>query len=520
MKRFIIFFGVLFVFFGALPETFVAKGQSPPTLAPELKKNLEWLNTDKSLTLAELRGKIVLLDFWTYGCINCIHIIPDLKKLEAKYKNDLVVIGVHSAKFTNERESENIRRIILRYELEHPVVNDADFNIWKSYHIEAYPTQVLINPNGEIVAKFVSEGQLKALDQKIGETVQKFRATGKLDETPIKFALEKDKFADSPLLFPGKVLADEKSDRLFIADSNHNRIVITKLDGTLLDIIGNGQAAPTDGDFSSAAFNHPQGMALDGNSFYVADTNNQLIRRINLDTKTVETVAGTGQQINEVNIGGAARKIPLNSPWDLQIVGSQLFIAMAGNHQIWMMDLTQNTIAPFVGSGLEARTDGSFAKAAFAQPSGLTSDGENLYVADPESNIIRVVNLAKKTVKTLAGGNLYEFGDADGTGDEVRLQHPLGVAVWGKNILIADTYNHKIKILNPAKGVVKTFAGDGKFGDVDGIKSRFHEPGGLSVAGGKLYIADTNNNAIRVLDLETKQVSTLKISGLQLPKSP
>lgn len=508
---------ILFFIFGAQAATFGQGGELKP--APEFKKNRGWLNTDKPVLLSDLRGKIVLLDFWTYGCINCIHIIPDLKKLEAKYKNELVVIGVHSAKFTNERETENIRRIVLRYDLEHPVVNDADMNIWNSYQVKVYPTQILINPNGEIVGKFVSEGQLKPLDQKIGETIAAFRAAGKLDENPIKFALEKDKFADSPLAFPGKVLADAESDRLFIADSNHNRIVVTKLDGTLLEIVGSGRAAATDGDFSSAAFNHPQGMALDGNFLYVADTNNQLIRRINLETKKVETAAGTGAQINNINVGGAARKIPLNSPWDLQIVGRQLFVAMAGNHQIWMMDLTENTIAPFAGSGFERRADGSFAKATFAQPSGLAYDGKNLYVADAESNIISAVDLTKKSVRTLVGGDLYDFGDADGAGDTVRLQHPLGVALWGKNILLADTYNHKIKILNPGAGTVRTFAGDGKFGNDDGKKSRFYEPGGLSVAGNQLYIADTNNHAIRVLNLETKQVSTLKINGLQ-PSEP
>ena len=519
MKQ-LIFLLIMFAAFNIAEQTNTFGQQKALERAPEFKKNQGWLNTDKPLTLAELRGKIVLLDFWTYGCINCIHIIPDLKKLEAKYKNELVVIGVHSAKFTNERQSENIRRIILRYELEHPVVNDAELNIWKSYHAEVYPTQVLINPDGEIVAKTSGEGQLKLLDQKISETVEKFRAAGKLDEMPIKFALEKDKFADSALLFPGKVLADEKSNRLFIADSNHNRIVVSSLDGTLLDVIGNGQAARADGNFQTAEFNHPQGMALDGNFLYVADTNNQLLRRIDLNAKTVETVAGTGQQINEVSVGGAARKIPLNSPWDLQLIGKRLFVAMAGDHQIWMMDLTENTIGPFAGSGNEERADGSFTKAAFAQPSGLASDGANLYVADAESNVIRAIDLEKKSVKTLAGGNLYDFGDIDGTGDEVRLQHPLGVVMWNKNILIADTYNHKIKILNSGKETVKAFAGDGKFGDTDGAKPRFYEPGGLSLAGSKLYIADTNNNAIRVLDLATKQVSTLKINGLQTPKSP
>lgn len=485
--------------------------------APEFKKNRGWLNTDHPLTLAELRGKVVLLDFWTYGCINCIHIIPDIKKLEAKYKNQLVVIGVHSAKFTNERETENIRRIILRYEIEHPVVNDAEMNIWNSYHAEGYPTLILINPSGEIVYKSFGEGQRKLLDQKIGETVSAFKTAGKLDEKPIKFVLETDKFANSPLLFPGKVLADASSDRLFIADTNHNRIVVTKLDGTLLEIIGCGEAARGDGDYATAAFDHPEGMALGENFLYVADTANQLIRRIDLSAKKVETIAGTGQQIYSYQRGGAAQQIPLNSPWDLQLAGNQLFVAMAGDHQIWVLDLANNTIAPFAGDGIEKRQDGDLSKSSFAQPSGLAADGSELYVADAESNIIRAIDLNKKTVKTLAGGNLYDFGDVEGTGDAVRLQHPLGIVVWDKKLLLADTYNHRIKILNPATGTVKNFAGDGKYGDQDGEKPKFYEPGGISLAGAKLYIADTNNQAIRVLDLTTKQVSTLKIDRLQAP---
>lgn len=508
---------ILFTPFGAAAQTALPEKQNLPEIAPEFKKKREWLNTGKPLLLSELRGKIVLLDFWTYGCINCIHIIPELKKLEAKYRNELVVIGVHSGKFENERETENIRRIILRYELEHPVVNDADFSIWNAYRVEAYPTQILIDPAGKIIFKTVGEKQLSLLDGKIGETAAAFRASNKLDEKPIKFALERDKFADSPLLFPGKVLADEKTDRLFIADSNHNRIVVARLDGALLEIIGSGKAGLTDGDFQSATFNHPQGMALDGNSLYVADTANQMIRRIDLSAKKVETVAGTGAQVYENQTGGAARKTPLNSPWDLLIAGDQLFVAMAGNHQIWRMDLAKNTIAPFAGSGREERADGGYAKSAFSQPSGLAFDGKNLYVADAESNVVRAINLTEKTVKSLAGGDLYVFGDVDGTGDDVRLQHPLGVAAWGKNILIADTYNHKIKILNPAARTVKTFIGDGKYGNSDGKQARFYEPGGLSVAGNNLYIADTNNHSIRVADLTTGRVTTLKISGLQIP---
>src|SRR5687767_13356370 len=234
--------------------------------APEITGGRGWLNTDKPLSLAALKGKVVLLDFWTYGCINCIHIIPDLKKLEAKYPNELVVIGVHSAKFVNERETENIRRIILRYEIEHPVINDADFKIWNSYAIDAWPTQVLIDPAGYVVGTVSGEGNYELLDGAIGKTIEEFRKRGELNEQPLSLALERAKMGDMPLAFPGKVLADEKSDRLFIADSNHNRIVITRLDGTLIDTVGIGAPGAADGLFESASFYRPQGMALDGDS--------------------------------------------------------------------------------------------------------------------------------------------------------------------------------------------------------------------------------------------------------------
>ncbi len=197
--------------------------------APEITGGRGWLNTDKPLSLAALKGKVVLLDFWTYGCINCIHIIPDLKRLEAKYPRELVVIGVHSAKFDNEKETENIRRIIMRYEIEHPVYNDADFRVWQSYGVRAWPTQVLIDPAGYVIGAISGEGNYDPIDQAIAKTVEEFRKRGELNEEPLKLSLERAKVGDLPLAFPGKILADATSDRLFIADSNHNRIVITKL---------------------------------------------------------------------------------------------------------------------------------------------------------------------------------------------------------------------------------------------------------------------------------------------------
>jgi len=486
--------------------------------APELSGGRGWLNTDKPLSLAALKGKVVLLDFWTYGCINCMHIIPDLKKLEKKYPNELVVIGVHSAKFENEKDTENIRRIVLRYEIEHPIVNDADFVIWRSYAVDAWPTRYLIDPGGYIIGKLSGEGGYEALDKAIADSIAEFRKRGELNEAPLKLVLERAKVGDLPLAFPGKILADQKSDRLFIADSDHNRIVIAKLDGTLIETIGTGVHGAQDGSFDQATFFRPQGIALAGETLYVADTENHLIRQIDLKSKSVKTIAGTGQQSREYGRSGPARSIALNSPWDLQLVGRALYMAMAGPHQIWKLDLDKQEVSTFAGSGREARLDGPPDEAAFAQPSALATDEKTLYVSDAEANIIRAINLGPKgKVSTLVGGDLFDFGDQDGSGNDVRLQHPLGLALWNGKLLIADTYNHKIKLLDPAARSVKSFAGTGKPGQADGAKPSFYEPGGLAVAGDKLYVADTNNHAIRVIDLQTKETKTLAIKGLQPP---
>jgi thiol-disulfide isomerase/thioredoxin len=486
--------------------------------APELTGDRGWLNTDKPLSLTALKGKVVLLDFWTYGCINCMHIIPDLKKLEKKYPNELVVIGVHSAKFENEKDTENIRRIILRYEIEHPIVNDADFAIWRSYSVNAWPTRYLIDPAGYVIGRLSGEGGYEAIDRLIGETIADFRKRGELNEAPLKLALERAKVGDLPLAFPGKILADEKNQRLFIADSDHNRIVVAKLDGTLIDTIGTGVHGADDGSFDRATFFRPQGMALNGDTLYVADTENHLIREVDLKSKTVKTIAGTGSQSHEYGESGPARSIALNSPWDLQLAGRSLYIAMAGPHQIWQLDLDRQRVSIFAGSGQEARLDGPIEQAGFAQPSALVTDGKTLYVSDAEANIIRAIDLGPRgEVRTLVGGDLFEFGDVDGVGDDVRLQHPLGLARWNDKLLIADTYNHKIKVLDPATRSVKSFAGVGKPGQADGAKPSFYEPGGLSIAGDKLYVADTNNHAIRVVDLKTKETRTLPIKGLQPP---
>lgn len=483
-----------------------------------------WLNTSGEIEMRDLKGKIVLFDFWTYCCINCMHILPDLKYLERKYPNELVVIGVHSAKFDNEKDSENIRRAIQRYEIEHPVVNDENMVIWRKFNTRAWPTLALVDPEGRYLGSISGEGHRELLDDLIGKLAAWHKHKGTLNLTPIRFQLEKDKLKATPLRFPGKVLADEPGNRLFISDSNHNRVVIATLEGKVLDVVGNGEEGKQDGSYTEATFNHPQGMELVDSFLYLADTENHLIRRVDLKQKSVSTYAGTGQQSRFGAQGGKLLETAISSPWALKHHDGQLFIAMAGPHQIWAVNMRKEEVAVYAGSGREDILNGRHDDAAFAQPSGLAFDGEFLYVVDSEGSAVRKMELNRKgNVSTVAGTSdlesgrsLFEFGDVDGEPGKSRLQHPLGIAYHDGTLYIADTYNHKIKKLDLKTNNVANWLGNGKRGNsVD--PPRFSEPAGLSVAAGKLYIADTNNHVVKVADLKSGAVSELTIAGLNPP---
>lgn len=485
-----------------------------PVRAPELDGAVAWLNTPEPLTLAQLRGKIVLLDFWTYGCINCLHVLPDLHRLQARFADCLVVIGVHAAKFDNERDTGNIRRTLQRLGITHPVANDARYAIWQAYTVRAWPTQVLIDPRGYVVGTASGEGHGAKLEEAIEAVAAVFEQEGALDRTP-RARWPAAAAPSGPLAFPGKVLADERADRLVIADTGHHRVVLTDLEGRVQRVFGSGEQGLVDGAFEDARFDRPQGLALAGDTLWVADAGNHLVRAIDLASGRVTTAAGTGRQATwHHSDGGAATETSLNSPWDLAWDGRHLFVAMAGRHQIWLLDPAQGIVIRYAGSGAEGRADGDLDQAAFAQPSGLALAGRTLYVADAEANIVREVVLPPvNRVRTLAGGDLFEFGDADGAGDAVRLQHPLGICAVDDGLLLVDTYNHRLKHLDPATGRVRRWTGNGEPGHVDGsaARARFYEPGGISATSRHAYVADTNNHAVRVVTLATGEVHTLGI---------
>lgn len=493
----------------------VAADTDSPKL--DLDGGVAWLNTAGPIKGADLKGKVVILDFWTLCCINCIHILPDLAKLEKKYPNELVVVGVHSAKFDNEKETNSIRKAVLRYEIAHPVVNDAEHKIWERYGVNSWPTFLVFDTEGKLVGATSGEGNLEILDKVVGKLIEKGKKDKTLNEKPIRFDLVRFREkGDTPLFFPGKVLADAASGRLFIADSTHHRILITDLNGKKIAIAGTGSPGLKDGPFADAKFDDPQGLAVDGNTLYVADRKNHAIRALDLKAGTVTTVAGTGtqdQSTRSLEKPAPAKTTGLNSPWDLYLVGKKLYVAMAGHHQIWLMDLDKNEIAPFAGDGRENIKDGPLYAANFAQPSGLTADEKYLYVADGEVSAIRKVPLnGEGRVETVVGLGLFEFGDRDGTGKDVRIQHALGVAAHDGKLLVADTYNSKLKVLDPktreCKTIPLTTADKGPI---------LNEPAGISVSGGKAYLADTNAHRIRVVDLATNKVTTLELQGIDPP---
>ena len=444
-----------------------------------------------------------------------MHAFPQLRKLEEKYGAELAVVGVHSAKFTQEKAVDNVRQAVLRYDIGHPVVNDSDFDVWRRWGVRAWPTFMFVGPDGTVLGKHEGEFDADALDGAISNIIADFDAKGLIDRTPLHFPLERDRMADGPLSFPGKVVTDLASDKLVVADSNHHRLVVAGLGGEVRTVIGSGEPGFADGDFATAQFQDPQGVALDGgDALYVADTKNHAIRRVDLTNQRVETLAGTGAPAPMFNRGGPGKTTAIKSPWDITLSGGVLYIAMAGFHQIWRLDLVSGDIAPHAGSGRENIVDGPLDMAQLAQPSGIVSDGTTLFFADSETSAIRTADTELGgAVSTIVGEDLFSFGDMDGAGKSARLQHPLGVELAGGFLYLTDTYNNKIKRIELVTGQVTTLFGACEPGlrDGDGAEAMFNEPGGLSIAGDRMFIADTNNHTVRVADLVTGVVSTLSV---------
>ncbi|HTW89506.1 MAG TPA: thioredoxin-like domain-containing protein [Candidatus Binataceae bacterium] len=467
--------------------------------APEIARpGLKWFNVAKPIPIASLRGRIVILDFWTEGCINCIQIIPTLRRIEERFPDQVVVIGVHSPKFANEKNVASVKDAISRYDIRHPIIHDPQMTLWRAYGVEAWPTLVVIGTDGNIVDVIAGEPDPDRFVAAIAKLVIQSAKAGELK--PVALDLTPLPEPKGRYLFPGKLKpVPGHVKRWALADGGHNQIVLLDDHGQELARYGSGEAGLLDGAKDEARFDHPQGLIASNDAIFVADTENHAIRRIDLASGAVTTLAGTAKRGMELGAAEPARTTALASPWDLEKKGDQLFFANAGTHQIGVLDLERGTVAVLAGTGEEGLRDGRAVSAALAQPSGLalSADGKTLYLADSESSAVRAITLSDDPrIMTLVGAGLFEFGWVNGDFRKARLQHPLGIAVDGDAILVADTYNSAIRELELATHQVIDFDG-GKFTCVDPVCIPTREPAGIVVdTPDRILLVDTGNQRI------------------------
>ncbi|HEY2950600.1 MAG TPA: NHL domain-containing thioredoxin family protein [Micromonosporaceae bacterium] len=469
----------------------------PRVRAPELRGR-GWLNTGgKELALADLRGKIVLLDFWTFCCVNCLHVLDELRLLEKKYDDVLVVIGVHSPKFEHERDPVALAAAVERYGVAHPVLDDPELITWRQYAAKAWPTLSVVDPEGYVVASMAGEGHADGLTRLIDELIATHDAKGTLHRGHGPYVPSAP--TQTALRFPGKAVVSPAG-TLLVSDSAKHSIVELAADAeTELRRIGSGSRGREDGGPDAARFAEPQGLCVlpphaaevAGYDLVVADTVNHLLRGVALATGEVRTVAGTGRQWRSTldDRPHDALAVDLSSPWDLAWYEDRVVIAMAGIHQLWWFDPVKRTAGVFAGTTVEALRDGPLDQVWMAQPSGLSvsTDGSRLWIADSETSALRFVENGE--MHTAVGQGLFDFGHVDGPAAEALLQHPLGVcALPDGSVLVADTYNGAVRRFDPAIDQIST------------VESGLAEPSDLVVTpdGGVLVVESAAHRLIRL----------------------
>lgn len=468
---------------------------------PEFPDGLEWFNTDAPVSLNGQRGRVVLVCFGSFSSIQCQHVLTDLNYLASKFRKQLTVIGVHTTRFPEEMKRTHIQKMLNKHHVRYPVVHDPELKLPKRFGIKTTPSQLLVDRDGYIIGALTGDGKLSRLEEVIEYQASRESKLSTADSQPISVTQHPE--PHSVMSFPGRVLASR--DRIYIADSSHNQILVTSRQGNILCRYGSTSPGFIDGEGMSAAFNKPQGMALRDQFLYVADEGNHAIRRINIRTDEVSTVAGTGTA--GMVFGSSSSnpvKMQLNSPVDLELEGGMLYIAMAGMHQIWGLSLIDNTIKVFAGCGREGLKDGPANIAEFAQPSGLAVYGRHLYTVDAISSAIRSIDLDNGSVATLAGSGLYEYGDADGTESAAKLQYPTAIAadMEHRMLWVSDTYNNKIRRVGVKTRHVSSVA----------LNRPLEQPGGLAFHGGTLYIANTNAHEILCLNPDKGHAEPLNVT--------
>jgi len=469
-----------------------------PISAPDFDlAGIAWLNVNRPLTLSELRGRLVILDFWTYSSVSCLQSLEALRRLEDAFPRELVIIGVHSPKFTAERSLESLRQAVLRHRITHPIAHDPERHLWVGYAVGAWPTLVVISPEGEVVTETRGEPDPEKLQNMIAQLLDEHRSRGRLQ--PAALELRSESAGGGRFRFPAKIKPmPGVRQRWAVADAGNHQIVLLEDDGTETLRFGDGQPGFKDGAGGSARFDTPQGLVCSADAILVADTGNHAIRRIDIGERTVKTLAGTGRRGAQLGPLRPARQVALASPWDLELDGTQVFIANAGTHQLALLDLERGRLGLLAGNGREALVDGAAYEASLAQPSALVLDdiGEMLYFIDSESSAVRALSLeGQRRVSTICGRGLFEFGHMNGPFAKALFQHPLGVTWNDGALLVSDSYNAVMRRLDLEKGIASDV--DDGFMCEDALSLPLAEPSGVWADGaGRVLVADTNNHRI------------------------
>ena len=435
--------------------------------APELVGR-GWLNTGgRDVRLADLRGRVVVLDFWTFCCVNCLHVLDELRPVEERFPDVLTIVGVHSPKFEHEADPVALADAVERYAVHHPVLDDPELVTWRAFTARAWPTLVVIDPEGYVVASMSGEGHGPGLATLVAELVEEHAAAGTLQPGDDPYVAPPA--PESRLRFPGKVVAVPDGSFL-VSDTAHHEVVHLESDLVSERARWGGRGL----------LDEPQGLALVppevaaslGVDLVVADSVNHQLKGIRFSDGSIRVLAGTGHQLRERGGGGPALDQALSTPWDVTWSGSRLLIAMAGTHQLWAWTpgatIAAGTVAVVGGTTNEGLRDGPAADAWFAQPSGLAvGDAEpdggdaRVWIADSETSALRsLVSVdGALVVETHVGTGLFDFGHRDGLAAEALFQHPLGVTVLPDgSVAVSDTYNGAIRRYDPGTGEVSTLA--------------------------------------------------------------
>jgi thiol-disulfide isomerase/thioredoxin len=470
------------------------------TIAPELPDTLDWINAAQPPSLASLRGRVVLLHFWTFDSVNCANALAELRQLESKYDDGLTVIGIHTPKYDYQRAAAPVLKAVNRWHIRHPVANDTDYALWRGYGVQSWPSFAIIDVQGRFAGLLEGEGRREEADGMIGQLLDEAAAADlRVYESSVAVVRPEPRM---PLQFPGRVLATAKG--VWIADSGNHRLLECDHTGRALRQIGSGTAGFADGRNREAGFNNPQGMAMGDDALYVADSGNHAVRRIALQTGDVTTVAGNGTLGYDLpGEASGPTQTRMAAPTGVAAAGDALYIAVSGQHQVWKLNFARNRLSVLAGNGRLGMADGDGVDAGFAQPSALALLGDRLIVVDAASSALRAIGLADRRVSTLIGAGLYDYGDAAGKREVARLQNPLDVCADARGLaFVADSYNGKIKALNLRSGELRTL----------NVPYNLQEPAGISIAANALWVANTNAHEIVRVDLASGQVRQLAIA--------